>query len=85
MPRRRTTTTDTGCHPGCIITVPTAPVSDADYRPGMALAWMHAAHWGGRSAPCAYCGKKTRLRDEVGDPAHKVCAERALLGLQPPA
>lgn len=43
------------------------------------LDWRAARHWGGgKKLPCRYCGNGALLRDEVGDPAHKVCAETAL-------
>lgn len=31
----------------------------------------------GPPAPCVYCGRSTPSRDEIGRPAHKVCAEEA--------
>lgn len=43
------------------------------------LDWRPARHWGGgKTLPCRYCGKPALLRDESGEPAHKVCAEAAL-------
>lgn len=42
------------------------------------LDWTHG-HWSERQRPCIYCTKPTNLRDSRRRPAHKVCAEAALL------
>ena len=45
----------------------------------VALDWRAREHWAARAARCEYgCGGVTRLRDEQGRAAHKVCAERAI-------
>jgi hypothetical protein len=50
-------------------------------RPGSLLDWREPKHWDGRRAlPCRYCGTTTHLRDDDGQPAHKVCAEAAQTG-----
>lgn len=45
------------------------------------LRWW-SAHWnGGRQQPCIQCGRFALLRDDAGQPSHKVCAEAALAAL----
>ena len=39
------------------------------------LDWHDKAHYGTRSLPCRLCQCSTRLRDDAGRPAHKVCSE----------
>lgn len=43
------------------------------------LNWRSPAHWGWADKPCRYCGGLTRLLDSKRSPAHKVCAEQALV------
>ena len=43
------------------------------------LNWRDPAHWGWEERPCRYCDRPTRLLDGKGSPAHKVCAEEALV------
>lgn len=46
----------------------------------MSLNWSSSRHWDyDGPKPCRYCSRDTRLRDSKGSPAHKVCAERALV------
>jgi hypothetical protein len=45
---------------------------------GPHLDWRDSSHYSAIDAACRYCGGPTRLRDEVGRPAHKVCAEAQL-------
>ncbi|MEY9934273.1 hypothetical protein ABH926_008938 [Catenulispora sp. GP43] len=40
------------------------------------LDWSDRAHWSPLARPCRHCGRVTNLRDDEGEPAHKVCAER---------
>ncbi|WP_344088991.1 hypothetical protein [Luedemannella helvata] len=40
----------------------------------MALNWRH--HATGDLRPCRYCRRPAFMRDEVGRPCHKVCAEQ---------
>lgn len=47
---------------------------------GTVLDWRHSRHWSRRPARCLLCGRFTSLRDEHGDPVHKVCAEAELDG-----
>lgn len=49
-------------------------------RPPPLLDWSDRTHWARADAPCRHCvGRQpTRLRDDQGLPAHKVCAEREL-------
>jgi hypothetical protein len=43
------------------------------------INWNNSAHWNrGRQQPCIHCRKPARLLDDIGRPAHKVCAETAL-------
>lgn len=42
------------------------------------LDWRSAEHHALRAEKCVHCGFKTRLRNEVHRPSHKVCAETAL-------
>lgn len=42
------------------------------------LDWHDGSHWSVRSAPCVHCGGFTRLLNDDGLPAHKVCAEGEL-------
>lgn len=47
---------------------------------GGLLDWTHSSHWDySGPRPCRYCGFDTQLRDSKGKPAHKTCAEEALL------
>lgn len=39
------------------------------------LNWSDQAHWSPLARPCSHCGLVTNLRDDEGEPAHKVCAE----------
>jgi hypothetical protein len=43
------------------------------------LDWRDSRHWSGTPKPCRYCGGDTNLRDSRRSPAHKVCAEAALM------
>ncbi|WP_432001549.1 hypothetical protein [Streptomyces sioyaensis] len=43
------------------------------------LVWTSSAHWSDTARPCRYCGRPTNLRDSKRAPAHKVCAEHALV------
>jgi hypothetical protein len=46
------------------------------------LDWDSPIHWnGGRRQPCVHCGKPTFLLDAARRPAHKICAEGALVAL----
>lgn len=40
------------------------------------LDWSARRHWVKKNLPCRYCRRATNLRDENGEPSHKVCAER---------
>lgn len=40
------------------------------------LNWSDRAHWSPLARPCRHCRRVTNLRDDEGEPAHKVCAER---------
>lgn len=41
------------------------------------LNWSNPDHWGkGYAEPCIYCQQPSLLRDELGRPVHKVCAEK---------
>lgn len=42
---------------------------------GPVLDWRDRSHWSHLDMPCRHCGGLTRLRDEVGRPSHKTCAE----------
>lgn len=43
------------------------------------LDWRDRSHYAPRPLRCVYrCGGVTRLRDDAGQAAHKVCAERAI-------
>lgn len=53
-------------------------VTVPEWREGQLLDWGSSAHWGGTGLPCRYCGGDTPLRDSKRQPAHKVCAEKAL-------
>lgn len=52
-----------------------------DPPPSGVLDWSGNGHWGSTPRPCRYqCGgSPTRLRDSKGRPAHKVCAEAAIV------
>ncbi len=43
------------------------------------LDWSHRDHWASRERPCRYCEQPTHLRDSSRKPAHKVCAEAAVI------
>jgi hypothetical protein len=43
------------------------------------LDWRDQKHWSWTPKPCRYCGKDTHLRDSKRSPAHKTCAEQALV------
>jgi hypothetical protein len=47
--------------------------------PGGLLNWNDPSHWSWTEKPCRYCGRLTNLRDSKRSPAHKVCAEEALV------
>ena len=40
------------------------------------LNWSDRSHWSPLARPCRHCGRVTNLRDDEGESAHKVCAER---------
>lgn len=42
-----------------------------------ALDWRDASHYSTRGEKCVHCGERTRLRNDVHRPAHKVCQEMA--------
>ncbi|WP_433856734.1 hypothetical protein [Streptomyces kronopolitis] len=46
------------------------------------LVWSSSEHWHQQAKPCRYCGQPTNLRDSQRSPAHKVCAESALVEQQ---
>lgn len=46
---------------------------------GGVLDWRDSSHWSHTERPCRYCGLQTHLRDSRHSPAHKVCAELALV------
>lgn len=46
--------------------------------PPSTLDWRK--HPTGKPAACVICGRPTILRNEVGKPCHKTCAERELAG-----
>jgi hypothetical protein len=50
-----------------------------EFHEGQLLNWRAPWHWGRVELPCRYCGGDTPLRDTKGHPAHKVCAEKALV------
>lgn len=39
------------------------------------LDWSDRQHWGRDLRPCRHCGGVTYLRDDLGRPSHKICAE----------
>jgi hypothetical protein len=39
------------------------------------LDWRKRSHWSPRLAACRDCRGRTHLRDDAGQPQHKVCAE----------
>jgi hypothetical protein len=41
--------------------------------------WRAPRHWSKRQKPCLYCKNPTNLRDDAGQPAHKMCAELYLI------
>ena len=43
------------------------------------LDWFSGQHFGRRPEPCRHCQRPAGLRDDDGRPAHKVCAEAAVL------
>ena len=44
------------------------------------LNWRSPAHWNWNGVqPCRYCQRLTPLLDSKRSPAHKVCAEQALV------
>lgn len=47
------------------------------------LDWSSPGHLAQRHGRCRHCGGRTRLRDDDGNPSHKVCAEEALAGRPP--
>lgn len=51
------------------------PDARLEYPP--AVDWRGAEHVGRAARPCRWCRGKTRLVDEHGEPAHKVCHELA--------
>lgn len=55
-----------------------APTPRAAGRP-VVLDWRGPEHWSWTDMPCRYCGFDTPLRDSKGKPAHKTCAEDALV------
>jgi|LULR01.1.fsa_nt_gb hypothetical protein len=40
-----------------------------------ALMCWRPGHWSTTAKPCRHCAAPTNLRDETGQPSHKVCAE----------
>jgi hypothetical protein len=42
------------------------------------LDWRDRSHWSDRDKRCRVCGRLTPLRDDNGQPCHKVCAEREI-------
>ncbi|WP_406501529.1 hypothetical protein OHA04_27325 [Streptomyces sp. NBC_01590] len=51
----------------------------SELPPGGLLDWTSSQHWSQQARPCRYCGRPTQLRDSRRTPAHKVCAETALI------
>lgn len=59
----------------------TAPLPDT--RPAAPAPTVRSLDWsrhqvGKRSGKCRLCGRPALMRDELGKPCHKVCAEVAL-------
>ena len=53
-----------------------------DCRKAIVLDWNSGQHWnGGKQAACAHCSQSSLLLDDIGRPAHKICAEAALAAL----
>ncbi|MFD8820831.1 hypothetical protein ACFV1C_00430 [Streptomyces sp. NPDC059605] len=55
------------------------PQQRPELPPGGLLDWRDSSHWSEIPKPCRYCGRLTHLRDSKRSPAHKVCAEAALI------
>jgi hypothetical protein len=48
----------------------------------MHLDWSHPNRWNrGKQLACIHCSQPALLLDDVGRPAHKVCAQSALAAL----
>lgn len=58
-------------------TVPADPLA----RSANLLDWHDRSHWSSRQASCTWCRRPTHLRDDQGEPRHKVCAEAAAFGV----
>jgi hypothetical protein len=53
-----------------------------DCRKGIVLDWNDGTHWNsGKQSACIHCSQPGLLLDDVGRPAHKVCAQSALAAL----
>jgi hypothetical protein len=58
-----------------VIAVATTPQLTGYVRVDISLDWNRPGHYESRELACRICKQPTQLRDELGDPAHKVCVE----------